>query len=662
MTEQRDSADMDVPGAPTSETNPTPLTVLTFLEEAKKERERQKPLMDEAMVRERIVLGEQWRGNDPLIEQLFTTWFVRDVPITENLLYPLCLTWAARVNQSRVDARAYPFQATPSDVLAAQASNAVLDYQKQQNNEDVLIANAAMFTQYHGDVLFYPQWVESLGPFKVRRAVQDKLGTVYDMETRQPQMEEAWEWGGVEEEVIPAPSYWTSGEDDYTKAQYLVVERVIGDNVAKTRLQAAGFFESAPKAQDYADKSATSIPVHGVLAYEIWLRPGARSKDGMYALVVDDRVVQCVPYPLQHRQLPGAVWKVGHIRGSPRGKTHVSDAIHQQRLVNVTLRSILQRATVAGSSYLVGPSGLLEQMKSSTSSRVNADVPGSVKEVSWFEGPEIPQTIIQLYDRARRSTYDVFGISEATATGGDPTQTKSGQQLRDATALDAQKIAPARRNLEEARLRVAKQKLQLWQQYVDNARLVRVVGPTGDVAAAFFRGADLMGADVALEVASGIQSTHLAGQRYAEESGQGGYISQNAAIERRETGLPTTVADDAMLLQVDMQAKAALQGQQQQPLPGIDPTIASERLSAHLHSPQAKSGDVHNLLGLIALYKQQGMQPAERPSNGPGRIQTGEGEPFKPRGAISQHGVTPPTKGSVQTTKLRQNQLEDVRQ
>src|SRR5688572_3071791 len=97
----RDSPDMIVPGAVTSPAQRRRLTVLTLLKEMRAEYDRQRPLLDEAEMRERIVLGEQWRGRDPMIERTLASMYGDDSLITENLLYPLSQTWIARVNQGR---------------------------------------------------------------------------------------------------------------------------------------------------------------------------------------------------------------------------------------------------------------------------------------------------------------------------------------------------------------------------------------------------------------------------------------------------------------------------------------------------------------------------------------------------------------------------------
>lgn len=609
-TEARDTPDLLLPGDPEGR------TVLEWLSAAKAERDRSAKLYEEAQIRERIVMGEQFltRERDSITNDLFSDLASSTTtPITENRLYPLCLTWGARVNQGRVEATAYPAQQTRSDVLAARASNMVLDYEEGHQDENGLIARAALLAQCHGDALFYPLWLESDGPFKVQRQKVDDLGPVYDPATGQPVFETAWEYGGVREEVVSALDYWTSGEEDYARAQWLIVRRLVPLSTAKRLVRNAGF--EARGLTEVSLESVTGVTRKGVEAYEMWIKPGDELEHGAFALVVADHVIRVTAYPYDHGELPGAVWKCGVIRGSPRGKTHVSDAIHQQRLINRTLASILIRAKAAAWCRGVGPSSVVGSVDANPLGWLSMDADRGKDRTFFLEGPDIPSSLMNVYQLAVRALHDVFGVSPETSTGGDPTESKSGKQMRIAEQLDAQKLAPARQALEKCRERCRRQWLSLWQQFADNARLVRVIGPDGAVSAEFFRGADLAGADVCLEPSLGISDTHLAGQREAEELGAANLISPQEALERRTTGLPGVVGAETMTMRIDAQAREALAGRPQQPLPDVDPKVAVGRLREHVAQASRAPGGtaaVRALFDLIEAYEEAAKMLAQQ--------------------------------------------------
>lgn len=644
-------ADQPIPGARSPGRGGRRLTVLRLLDEVKEEWDRQKPLIEEAEERERIVLGEQWRGRDPMLERVVSSMYYGDTFTMENRLPALCDSWVARVNSGRLVAAAAPFDTDARDVEEAEAANKILRYHRQHNDEETLIGQAADLAQYHGDVLFLPMFDPSAGPRVVMRQKVDDFGPVYDPATKQPVMERAEEWGEVVERVVPSPDYCTSGEQDFERAQWLCVRWIIDQWTAQAKLEAAGFFGKAPEPRDFP--TALDQTRRGVEVFELWLKPGPRSLLGCHAVVIDDRVVLVEPFPLKDKtQLPGWVWKLSEVRGLARGRTHLSNAIHQQRAINRVLRSIERRTEVAEAAALVGPSTVIDYMKDSRKSRVPNDGNDNLRErMGWFEGPGIPESLFKALAHHIQALHDTFGVSDATATGGDPTQTNSGEQLKTATALDSQKIRKARASLELARKRVAKQILELWQVHTDKPTLVRVIGADRSVAVDWIQGADI-GGEVILEPRSGIYETALAGQAEAEQQMAAGQIDPQAGAERRRTGLRDTVHDAQLRAMVDQQAQMALKGQRLQPLPGADPQMARDRILLAIGAASARGAPPASLVPAQELADaymaasmagpSPNMQPAPqgKPDNGPGSMgpspQRAAAAPMKPQGAVKE--------------------------
>jgi hypothetical protein len=653
---RRDDPDMPIPDALVVDGKPQ--TVLGFLRDALEERDRQKRWIDEAELRERMLFGQQWLvSNDPLVERTLATLNKGEVLPQENLMYPLAQTWSARVNVGRVSPRAYPFQPTPIDTGAARGCNKLLAFHRQRFNEDVMIAEAAMMAQAHGDVLFYATWDVADGPHLVKVPRVDPNGPMLDIATGQAITEQKWTYGGAVEEWITAPDYWTSGEDRYRKAKWLVVRRVVDRFTAQEQLNRAGFPDVRPKVDDYP--TAMDTARRGVMTYELWHKPGARMRNGLFAIVIQNVVVKSTPWPLKNRtKLPGAVWKLGQINGSPRGKTHVAEAIHQQLIVNRTLRSIVMRVEAAESATQWAPSTVVDQLKRGGLKAASTDGVEKPREnVFWTEGPEVPGSLFQAYAQARQALRDVFGISEATSTGGDPTQTSSGAQLKTATALDDQKIAPARRALEQARLDVARDILELWQVNGSPEMLVRVIGADGTVDADFVRTADIDGADVQLEVVSGLYQTHLAGQVEAEQAAAGGFISPQQAQERRETGLGANVDEATAYARIDAQVRAAIAGQPQQPLPDVDAKLAAERVGVAIMGAQAAGLDGPQIKGaqqLRAAYQQLAAQQAQAAAQ---HDQQGGDATADGRNGPGKQAPSGARQAAVKPTKIREQQL-----
>jgi hypothetical protein len=622
------------------------LTVLGFFDSvAKKERDRQQKLIDQAKIRERYMLGDQWSNaaHDPLTQELLADEDARSFLTQENLLMPLGETWAARVDQGRVQPRVAPHDSEAGDVGSAEAGNMLLDALRQKNDERTLISDAAMSVQYHGDVLFYPTWDETLTSRVRRQATrQDEFGESLAFDPAgQPVMEVVDEKGDVRLETIPATRYWDSGEDDEEKARWRVVERLIDEDTAKQivadamgkqaeeRGRAEGLdpdalLEAVEEAREYAptpksdsESTAAGIDWHGVFAYEVWVKPCALHREGFYALIVGG--IPCVlrePYPYEHGELPGSVWKCLKVSGSPRGGTHVSRAIHQQRQLNNAVLAILSRVTVARDCALIGASALIDQWKVAGKKMIKSDNPQA--KLEWAEGPDIPGSLFKARDTWKSALHDTFGVSEATATGGDPTETKSGAQLRNATALDAQKIAGPRARLEGALKRCARQMLSLAIQHYELARLVRKTDPSGETRARFLSSADLKGADLLVEIGSGAYNTRLGGQRAAEEGTQAGYLTPAQGREQRQTGLSETVGAGQQRARIHAQIGQVLAGQPAQPLPDVEPTVGAQHVKNALGALAGSGANVGPLLELLAAYEEAARQKAQAPQPGPG--------------------------------------------
>ncbi len=633
---ERDDPDLPIEGAAFE----PDLTVLGFVEETKKAEADQRQRTDEIEVRERYVFGDQSRVRDLGVEANYGEADVEQTYVQENLLYPLVLTYAARIDQTRADPRAFPAQASATDVAQAAVANAVLDYERQRRDEASHVAKAAVYAQIGGKVLFLTTWDESVSR-RVRRQKWDEATRLpaFDPATRQPVTEDVEESGGLLEELLTVADYVTSGEERYEDARWVRVRRLLDRFDARAVLEAAGFPDRDPRETEV--RTALDGVRRGVLAYEVFHRPSSRVPQGFRALVVDGVAVSVEPYPYAHGELPGAEWKIGDVPGSPHGKTHVSDAVHQQRLVNASLRAVVDRMTIARDSALVGTSAAITQWTDQQRKRVRLDSQAAIDSIKHISGPEIPPSLFRVLDDARASLHSVFGVSEATVTGGDPTETKSGKQLRDATALDAQKQAPARRSLHAARKRCAVQTLRLWQQFVDEPTLVRVVGDDGGVFAGWFSGADVGGADVVVEIGSGVLAGHFSGQKYAEESGQAGYIGPREAAERRETGLGGTVDEASDRARVQQQVQQVAGGAPATPLPDVDPKKAADVVHLMLGSVPREA--VGKVVELLRMYEDAARQPAQ----GPGK----PGQP--PQGGAPQGGV-------VKTTKTQTQQQQNL--
>lgn len=615
------------------------MTVLGLLEHMKEVKQRDQRFYLEAELRERVVLGEYGGGevDAQLLEQAVVVDALRE-PMRENVILPAIQTLVARTDQGRIDAKAWPHTPTPARVAAAEGANLFLDSERARERRDQKVHDALFWALIHGECFLYVTWDESYGPIEAIEPVLNPEDgqEVIDQATGQPSYKLAREFGACRVEVVSTFNLWTSGEDDPEFTRWQVRRRIVDKWTAMAHLKRAGIVR---KCED------TAVPVRGertrmgVEVFEMWVKPGDMIEKGMFALVVDgcvclppktDKAGKPVPnqwaktpspFPYKHKKLPGVLLSCMRVEDTPHGHTVVKGGIFQQRLVDVSLRSILRRADVSGDARFVGASEVVESIDSNREGRIAYTGTRDVRQVAtWVVGPEVDQTAVTVYQMAKSSLHDVIGVSNETVTGGDPTSTSSGEQLKTASALDSQKNVPLRRRAEGAFEQVDQMKIELFRERASKPRLANTVG--GVVRARYLSGADLEGVDVAIESASGAAESHLGRARAAEESAAAGFLNPMDAGEMRQTGATETTLMGEARQRVHAQGAAALAGMAQQPLPDVQPALAAREL--RLMMDGAPVGRTAVLMRLIAEYENAARMAAPVQAAGAAQAQPGK--------------------------------------
>lgn len=596
------------------------MTVLSLLTEMREVRERDSEWYRAAELRERIVLGEPILPTDPAVRVQATSPDNVGTGMHENAILPTIETLVARVDQGRIDSKAWPHTPTPARIAAAEAANLVLDSERARQRRDMKAHESLLWALIHGESGLYATWDDGYGPIEAYEPVIDPNDgyVAVDPAGAYPPMQPVQEWGGLRLEVLSTFDFWTSGEDNAEDLRWVVRRRIVDKWTAKKRFVEMGIGRD-PSEKAFALNGAAGRYKRarkGVEVFEIWVKPGAMIEGGLFALVIDEVVVQNEPWPLPHKKLPITVLSCMRVYGSPHGHTPTEDGIDQQRLINTSLRSILRRADVAGNVRLIGADEVVEQMDDDPDGLVRyngtKDVDGAAM---YMAAPDIPQGLVGVYQLASNALNTVMGVSKDSVSGGDASSTSSGEQLKTAAALDSQKTVALRRRAEEAWTEVDRQTVELFRAKVSKPRLISVTGDP--VRAMFLQGADLNGVDVSLESASGLEQSHLGRARTAEEGAAAGFVSPQDASEMRTTGLAQTMLDAETQTRVEQQGTQALRGNAQTPMPGIPSQAAARVLRAML--ARAPAGRTAMLLQLIAAYEAAPppMQPGEGAAPGP---------------------------------------------
>lgn len=549
-----------------------PTTVLKLLDEMRPQLERGRHAMAVADRNERYLNGKQWvgiSGNDEVVSMRLMPW---EPIVTKNLLRPLWHTWAARILKQGSTSKAYPTNATPGDVAKAFVANTVLDYQRQLQDREQLNMWCALLAQAHGSIAVLVTWDPYKGKHKAKKPPVDELGNELPGEV------DAEDVGDVCLEPLTIFDFATDGAEQIEDSKWVLVRRWLDPHDAEARLVEAGFppFVSVTQRPNVNKDSRGQEVVEG---WEIYHRACPRFPAGLYACVIGDKVVEATErYPYEHGELPVAVWKIQDKRDSPYGETHVSDAVPQQQRLNEVLAALARWTDIIRQMRMIAKSNVADQWDSEMDGIIKYDGDNLDKLAVFVQPPPIPKDLYELVALYERGIAETFGVSETVASGGDPTQTKSARQLAFMSELDGQKLAVAKKNLDKFTLRIDRQTLKLWQQFVRLPRLVRVIGPERSADAEFFKGADIMGVDVWLEPAGSTDRSRAASSVDAEQSAAAGYLTPQAAGEQRQTGLLETLDDATTRQEVTALAEQAAEGQPVQPALTHNPTIALQVL------------------------------------------------------------------------------------
>jgi hypothetical protein len=573
-----------------------PTTALKLLTELKPSLEQGRHAHVVAERNERFLNGSQWIGvgrNEQIVSAQSMPW---EPMVTKNLLRPLWHTWAARILKQGATSKAYPHDATPGDIAKAYVANTILDYQRQLQDREAMNMQAALLSQAHGSVYVGTFWDRYKGKHKIKKPALDELGNEL------PEEVDGEEEGDVRLDLLTIMDVATDGAEHIEDAKWCLIRRWLDPFDAEERLKQAGHpgHVSPTKRPNQSQRPGQAQEV--VEAWEIWHKKSARFPGGLYICIVGDAVVEATEvYPYEHGELPIACWKIQDKRDSPHGETHVNDAVPQQQRLNEVLSALARWTDIVRSMRMIAKSTVADQWDTEPDGIIRYDGDDLDKLAVFVQPPAIPKDLYELVDRYERGIAETFGVNEAVASGGTPDQTKSARQLAYISELDGQKLSIAKRNLDKFTLRVDRQTLRLWQQFTQLPRLVRIIGPERTADAEFFKGADIMGVDVWLEPSAGTERTRAASGVDAEQAAAAGYLTPDAAGERRETGLLDTMDESNVRQEVGQMAEQAMQGQPQQANPAHNPKVAISVLRGFVERSQGTPGE-QPLRALLQQY------------------------------------------------------------
>ena len=249
------------------------------------------------------------------------------------------------------------------------------------------------------------------------------------------------------------------------------------------------------------------------LVIEAWIKPGQTSllpKGGMVTLV--DKIIVGLSdngIPYKHGQFPFI--KIDNVQsGSFYGTSAIDDIIPLQRELN-RIRSIMMEArNKMGNPGLMYRQGTLDAQRFTNAIGQLVEVKGGGDYPVPLPTPQLPPIILEEHNQILTDIEDISGQHQVTK-GATPTGVTAATAIELLQEQDNTYLSTTSDSVEFAVQKVASQLLQLFIQYADSERMIKVVGKDKSVSVRYLQGADIRTAtDVRIERGSSLPYSRAA--------------------------------------------------------------------------------------------------------------------------------------------------------
>ncbi len=417
-----------------------------------------------------------------------------------NRIKPVVRTEVSRMTSQEPSAEVVPASNEESDVMAAQAAEAVFNSLRERLNLQAVLRQAAWWCSVTGVGYIKTYWdkghesedskgqmvygdhcYSSVSPFNIM--VPDLL--LEDIE-EQPYIlnvfTKSLEWVKLHYPEVMERDGWTPtvvSTNEIMETHYLNTKTTQGN--------------------DAKPDSA--------LVVEAWIKPGHYPlfPKGARVLMVDDLVVACddegIPYA--HGQYPFA--KMDSIQsGSYYGTSVIDDLIPLQREINRTRSQMIEARNLTSKPGFFYRTGSMDISKWTSAPGQAIDIKPGSEFPQPIPLPEIPSYVDGMQDRFLTDVEDISGQHQVSK-GNAPAGVTAGTAIQFLQEADNSYMATTHASIEDAMKKIAHQTIALAIQYWDSERLVKYVGRDGQINAKYLSQTDIKsGTDIRIEGGSSL--------------------------------------------------------------------------------------------------------------------------------------------------------------
>jgi hypothetical protein len=282
------------------------------------------------------------------------------------------------------------------------------------------------------------------------------------------------------------------------------------------------------------------------IIYEAWLKPGAHPlfPNGAVVIQIDDVIVSVTPdgMPYDHQEYPFT--KFEHIPTATfYGDSPLVDTNPLQKEFNQMRSDIAEAGKRMARPQLLAMQGsIITSKMTNEPGQIILYRPGSQPPTPLQLSP-LPQYYVDQQDRILADWEEITGQHDASK-GQAPTGVTAGTAINYLQERDDNFLTTEYQSVERGWERIAGQTLNLFVQYVDLPRKIKVIGADESFDTLILSGSDLKnGTDIRMERGSSISQSQAGKQAQVQSLFALGIIDQPTALRLLEVGGVQKVLD-----------------------------------------------------------------------------------------------------------------------
>lgn len=420
--------------------------------------------------------------------------------ISLQILQNLILTGASLITKDRPSVYGVPANDSLEATMYAKIATKFLEYLENEDNTANKYHKTAIWAATHGTGLMHVFY----DPDKKR--VECEPLTIFD----------AW----LENRAQPDDVGWA------------MIRQYIKPYEAKALLRKVDEEAREPPKVSYIDINNKSRSA--VEKWIIYIKPGERVKDGLYACIVNNVVVEASKFPYVFPEADGQTTKAilplhwfnwRNNAGLTLGSTFAKDCVSLQQAIDLLMTKQATDAIEARQLLILPTSMKDKDFLDGERAILYYDAQSGEAPPDYAKPAPLDPNVQSALKNFIDAMYMTSGISQSTT--GDANANQSGKALAYQAELDATKHADAFRNFEDFQENIGENKLKIIQKFYKIEQQEKILGES----AALFNSADLAGVTVKIERRSERDSTQAVKIDNAKKDMTGNFAGREALLD-----------------------------------------------------------------------------------------------------------------------------------